>query len=235
MPRLTLPSAPDIQITLRRTAAARRFSLRVSGLDGRVTLSVPLRAREVDAMAFADTQIDWIRNARARAPLGCVVGEGSLLPFEGREVAIRVSDVRVPEVRGSELLVPPGRDLIGVRAEAFLRVIARDRLAAAADRYAAMLDRRASRVVLRDTRSRWGSCSADGTLMFSWRLILAPTEVLSYVAAHEVAHLAEMNHGPGFWRVVSQLMPGFQPHRSWLRKNGAALHAYRFDAGKRKD
>ena len=71
--------------------------------------------------------------------------------------------------------------------------------------------------------------------MFSWRLILAPPDVLSYVAAHEVAHLAEMNHGPEFWRLVSHLMPGFGAHRAWLRQNGAALHAFRFGPEKGKD
>jgi len=235
MPSLTPPSAPDIQITLRRTAAARRFSLRVSGLDGRVTLSAPLRARETDALAFLDSQVDWIRAARARAPSGCPIGEGCRLPFEGREVTIRTADVRAPEMRGDEIMVPPGPDLIGRRVEAFLRVAARDRLAEAADGYSATLGRRARRLVLRDTRSRWGSCSADGTLMFSWRLILAPPDVLSYVAAHEVAHLAEMNHGPEFWRLVSHLMPGFGAHRAWLRQNGAALHAFRFGSEKGKD
>jgi predicted metal-dependent hydrolase len=81
---------------------------------------------------------------------------------------------------------------------------------------------------MRDTRSRWGSCSSQGTLMYSWRLIMAPPEVLRYVAAHEVAHLAEMNHSPAFWQVVQTLYGAHHRERGWLREHGASLHKYRF-------
>ncbi|MGR3434759.1 MAG: M48 family metallopeptidase, partial [Shimia sp.] len=81
---------------------------------------------------------------------------------------------------------------------------------------------------LRDTRSRWGSCSAAGGLNYSWRLVMAPPEVLDYVAAHEVAHLAQMNHSPRFWAEVAGLMPGYEAPRGWLRRHGADLHRYRF-------
>jgi predicted metal-dependent hydrolase len=91
------------------------------------------------------------------------------------------------------------------------------------------LGRRFSRLSLRDTRSRWGSCSSRGGLSYSWRLILAPPDVLDYVAAHEVAHLAEMNHSPAFWALVARLCPGYQAPRGWLRREGAGLHRYRFD------
>ncbi len=106
--------------------------------------------------------------------------------------------------------------------------MARDRLVAACDGHAARLGRGYRSLTLRDTRSRWGSCSAAGGLMFSWRLILAPPEILDYVAAHEVAHLAEMNHSPAFWRVVAGLCPDYARHRAWLRKHGQTLHAYDF-------
>src|SRR5690606_32603283 len=110
----------------------------------------------------------------------------------------------------------------------WLKALARDRLAAAADRHAATLGRGYRSLVLRDTRSRWGSCAADGRLMFSWRLAMAPPEVLDYVAAHEVAHLAEMNHSPAFWAVVERLMPDHRAPRAWLRAEGAALHRWNF-------
>ena len=83
-------------------------------------------------------------------------------------------------------------------------------------------------IALRDTRSRWGSCTAQGRLMFSWRLAMAPDGVLDYVAAHEVAHLAHMNHAPAFWAEVGRLMPDWTARRDWLRRNGAALQAWQF-------
>ena len=105
---------------------------------------------------------------------------------------------------------------------------ARDALAAAADGYAARLGRTYTGLSLRDPRSRWGSCSSAGRLMFSWRLILAPVDVLEYVAAHEVAHLAHMNHGPGFWAEVDRIHGPHGPPRQWLRTYGASLHRFRF-------
>lgn len=111
----------------------------------------------------------------------------------------------------------------------FLKTQARARLVAASDMYAARLGQPYRRITLRDTRSRWGSCSSQGALMYSWRLILAPPRVLHYVAAHEVAHLSEMNHSPAFWAVVAQLFGPCDAERRWLRQEGAALHRIRFD------
>ena len=102
-------------------------------------------------------------------------------------------------------------------------------LAEAADRHSAALGRPHAGIVLRDTRSRWGSCTSEGNLMFSWRLIMAPPRILQYVAAHEVAHLAEMNHSPDFWAVVERLFPDYGVCRRWLRENGDHLHRVRFD------
>ena len=114
------------------------------------------------------------------------------------------------------------------RTAAYLKTLARDRLAAASDDYAAQIGRKVTRLTLRDTRSRWGSCAHDGALMYSWRLIMAPPPVLTYVAAHEVAHMVEMNHSDAFWDVVNQLYPGWQAQRKWLHAHGRDLHAYQF-------
>lgn len=219
-----------LDITIRRSARARRFSLRVSRLDGRVTLSMPERAREADALAFVRSQRDWLDRVRARAMVSSLVSIGTDLPVEGRLVRVTEGAVRAPRLEGSALLVPPGPAVAGRRAEAFLRDLARMRLVAASDRYAAALGRPHGAITLRDTRSRWGSCTHDGRLMFAWRLILAPPDVLDYVAAHEVAHLAEMNHSDRFWAVVRGLKPDYERHRRWLKTQGTALHAYRFRA-----
>lgn len=224
-----LPGPPAIEITLRRSARSRRFSLRVSQLDGRVTLSMPLRARESEAMDFARSQEDWLRAALARRPQGQAVTLGAALPVEGRLLTLAPGTGRAPRIEGAHLLVPGDPAQAAPRIAAFLKTLARDRLAAASDHYAAQLGRKVTRITLRDTRSRWGSCAHDGALMYSWRLIMAPPPVLTYVAAHEVAHMAEMNHSPAFWAVVSRLYPGWQAQRHWLHLHGKHLHAYGFD------
>jgi len=95
--------------------------------------------------------------------------------------------------------------------------------------HAPKVGRKVRSLTLRDTRSRWGSCSADGALSFSWRIVMAPPFVLDYLAAHEVAHLREMNHGPEFWTLCAKLCPRVEEAKRWLKRNGTMLHALDFD------
>ena len=223
-----LPGSPPVEIVLKRSARARRFSLRVSRLDGRVTLSLPARVREPEAMDFARAQEGWLRETLAAMPSRAGVGIGSEVPVEGRLLRLVAATGRGVRVEGDSLLVPGDPAQAGARVGAFLKALARERLVAASDRHAAAIGRKVTRVTLRDTRSRWGSCAHDGSLMYSWRLVMAPPSVLDYVAAHEVAHMVEMNHSDRFWAVVERLYPRWQVQRKWLHAEGQALHAYRF-------
>lgn len=223
-----LPGAPGIAVALRRSARARRYSLRISQLDGKVTLTLPLRASLKEGLAFLHERESWILDHLRARPAAVLVGHGQTVPFEGRTLAVVPGDGRGPRVERGQLLVPGDPERAGRRVQAFLKQAARERLAAASDRHAAALGRGYRRLTLRDTRSRWGSCSAFGDLMYSWRLVMAPAAVLDYVAAHEVAHLEQMNHSPAFWALVSQLCPDHEVPRTWLRREGATLHRYRF-------
>ncbi len=230
MTSLVLPGSPPIDISLRRSARARRFSLRVSRLDGRVTLSLPERARVSDAVAFARDREGWIRDILSVRPQEVRIAPGAVLPVEGRPCVLRLAPVpRIVEDGAGGLLVPQAAAArTAARVETFLKRFARDRLEAACNRHARAIGRDFTNLSLRDTRSRWGSCTSDGRLMFSWRLILAPPDVLDYVAAHEVAHLVRMDHSPAFWAEVARLMPDHAAPRRWLRDHGQELHRYIF-------
>jgi hypothetical protein len=225
-----LPGPPPVEVHFKRSVRSRRFSLRVSRLDGKVTLSMPLRAREGEALAFLRGHEDWLRQALAAMPGSAVrlVGLGSVVPVEGRELLLAPGAGRGVRVEGDRLLVPGDPAAVGARVAAWLRTLARDRLARASTHYAGLVGRQYAALALRDTRSRWGSCSPDGRLMYSWRLVMAPPAVLDYVAAHEVAHLVELNHSQAYWAVVSRICPDWKDHRAWLRENGQSLHRLRF-------
>lgn len=229
MSTLTLPGDPPIDVTVRRSSRARRISLRVSGVDGRVSLTLPHGVPEREGLAFAREKAAWLRGHLDRQPEPARVGIGTLLPVEGRALRIVPGTGRRIVVGEDALHVPGPEDRAGVRVRSWLRTLARERLADASDHYAGLLGRPHGGLTLRDTRSRWGSCSAEGRLNYSWRLILAPGDVLDYVAAHEVAHLAEMNHSRAFWDTVARLKPGYETPRRWLRENGTVLHRFRFD------
>lgn len=223
-----LAGNPPLTLTLRVSARARRISLRVSGLDGRVTLTVPRGVSKTEALAFAREKECWLRDQVSRQLAQVSVGIGADIPVDGSLRRIVSGAGRAMRLSDDALHVPGAPETAAHRIRAWLRARARDRLAAASDHYAARLGRDYARLSIRDTRSRWGSCSVQGTLMYSWRLILAPPDVLDYVAAHEVAHLQEMNHSPVFWAVVERLKPDYRTPRKWLRTNGAALHRFRF-------
>ncbi len=224
----TLPGNPPLEINLRPSKQARRMSLRVSRLDGRVTLTFPHLLAESAAIDFAREKEHWLRAQREQyeEPIGIAIGVS--LPFQGQQKVIATGDVRRIEI-GEQVLVPRSSGSVSKRVLAHLKQAARTELAYASDKYSKKLGKPYSRLSIRDTRSRWGSCSSNGGLMYSWRLIMAPPEVLDYVAAHEVAHLAEMNHSQEFWQIVEQLFGDFTAPRSWLRNNGHELHRYRFE------
>ena len=224
-----LAGDPPVEVHLKRSARARRMSLRVSGLDSKVTLTLPDGVAEAQGLAFAAEKADWLRSQIARQPDTVRVGLGAEVPVFGTPLMLVPGPGRRIRVEGGQILVPGNPETAGRRVAGFLKTLAREQLSAASDRYAADLKRPYGRISIRDTRSRWGSCSSVGVLMYSWRLVMAPMEVLEYVAAHEVAHLRHMNHSQDFWDQVAELYGNYQVPRQWLRDHGSDLHRYRFE------
>ena len=222
----TLPGDPPVEIVLRRSARARRITLRVSALDGRISLTRPLAVSEAEAMQFAFQKAPWIRAQVARVAPPQAIEVGDSIPVEGAPLTVREGKQGI----GREGIRISSARPAGPQVAAILKTLARERLAASVAHHAAALGVSPGRLTLRDTRSRWGSCTGRGDLMFSWRLVMAPTDVLDYVAAHEVAHLVHMDHSRAFWATVERTRPDWRDHRDWLRAEGAALHAWRFAA-----
>jgi len=223
-----LPGDPPVEVSLRRSSRATRYSLRVSRSDGRVSLSLPLWASESEALVFLRDREAWVRRHLQTAPVPAEARIGAQVPVCGRPCAVAEGSGRAARFVDGVIAVPRGpRE--GPRIKALLSSLARDRLSRAVAVHAAALGRTHGQLTLRDPKSRWGSCSSKGDLMFSWRLIMAPPAVLDYVAAHEVAHLVEMNHSDAFWQICARLRPDYREHRDWLRRHGAELLAWRFD------
>ena len=219
----------NIPVKVRRNARARRMTLRVPRAGGEVVLTLPPRATLQAGREFAASKADWLRRTVQAMPGPKLVVDGAHLPVAGQQVLLRAMPLRSVRVEDGVLNVP-SRGALGATVQAWLKHRAHVALRESVDRFAAKLGRQPRALALRDTRSRWGSCTHDGRLMFSWRLAMAPPKVLDYVAAHEVAHLAHMDHSDRFWAEVERLMPGHAPHRAWLRAHGAELQAWQFKA-----
>lgn len=228
MESIILEGSPQVEVHLRRSARASRLSLRVGRTDGRVTLTLPKRATLREARAFAHTQAAWIRHHVTAAPRKQTPIIGGTLPVLGEVLPVVAGKTRVARLLPDAVLVPDDTAKVGPRVKTLLRTLAQTHLTEACARYATALGRDHGKITFRDTRSRWGSCTSRGDLMFSWRLVMAPWEVLDYVAAHEIAHLAHMDHSERFWAQVEALLPRYQPHRAWLKAHGAGLHAWDF-------
>ena len=228
MTTIFIPGPPQIAVKVRESARAKRLSLRVSSLDGRVTVTAPKRISPRKIETFVFEKEAWLRQNIDQVPDPITVRIGVNIPILGHEVQLTKSSDRRIRQHDNQLFVPEHKSNPAARTLGYVKTLARDHLTQRSDFYAKKLGQDYHKLSVRDTRSRWGSCSQDRALMFSWRLIMAPQEVLDYVAAHEVAHLEHMNHSHRFWAVVEQLYGDYQPARLWLRDRGAELHRYRF-------
>lgn len=228
MRAIILSGRSDIVIQVKRSAHSKRLSLRVSSLDGRITLTAPPKVPERQLQAFIAEREVWLRQNLDKLPASCAIALGKSLPILGvaHQIARRASH-RVTHGDGF-VHVPFDKPKPAARLQGYLKALARDHLVGESDKFAARLGIEYARLSLRDTRSRWGSCTQDKALMYSWRLVLAPFEVLSYVAAHEVAHLKFMDHSAQFWNQVGDLYGDYDAPRAWLKAQGASLHRFQF-------
>lgn len=237
--QLVLSHAGDmIVVQLRRSPRARRYTLRVRFASRDAVLTMPQRGSVREARLFAERNAAWISSRLDRLPDVIPFEDGAVAPLRGvphllshrplaRGVVWRETlPGGAPEGLGFALCVAGGGEHMARRVADYLRREARRDLQDAVEKHTKALGVAARAIGLRDPVSRWGSCSASGSLNFSWRLIMAPPFVLDYLAAHEVAHLVHLNHSPQFWALAKRLSADVDRAEGWLNANGAQLHKY---------
>jgi predicted metal-dependent hydrolase len=220
-------------VKLRRHRRARRYTLRIHPTDREAILTMPPRGTIAEAKEFANMHGGWIAARLGRLPKAAPFQPGTVIPLRGvpHRIVHRNGErgtvwTETRESGERVLCVAGGIEFTDRRVHDFLKREARKELHKASLAYAEALGVRVKRVSIRDQSSRWGSCTSAGSLSYSWRLILAPPFVLDYLAAHEVAHLVEMNHSPRFWRVVGRVCVHVERAKTWLDTHGNDLHRY---------
>jgi hypothetical protein len=219
----------DARVSIRVSPRARRIALRIDAAERKVELVLPPSVSPSHGLRFLADKRGWVAARLAALPQPVRFAEGVVIPVLGIPHRIRrEDDPTAPPVaiRDGEIRVRGDPAHIERRVRDHLVAMARAEFADRARPLAARIGRKLARVGVRDTKSRWGSCSGRGNLSFSWRLIFAPEPVLDYVVAHEVAHLAEMNHSPRFWRLVESLSPDTAAARAWLKRHRSRLLSY---------
>jgi predicted metal-dependent hydrolase len=213
----------DFEYRIRRSDRARRVRVTVDPHEG-VEVVLPRRAREREAAAAVAQLRPWIERRLAEAAdlRARLAARGATVPYLDHALALRPQPGRTRVHRhGSQLLVPDGDPRPAL--ERWYRRVARDEIAPRVARSTAELGVAHGAIAIRGQRTRWGSCSATGTLSFNWRLLLAPESVLDYVVWHEACHLVVMNHSPRFWGLVERHVPDYRAPRRWLADHGASL------------
>jgi predicted metal-dependent hydrolase len=216
-------------VALRVSPRARRLLLRMDAATRRFDLVLPRGLPPETALRFLDAQRGWIAARLDALPMRVKFVEGAVVPVFGVPHRIRrEDDPAAPPVAivDGEIRVRGGSEPVARRVRDHLARLAAQELSRRARLHAERIGRKVTRVTVRDTKSRWGSCSASGALSFSWRLILTPEPVLDYVVAHEVAHLAEMNHSARFWKLVRTMVADPASQRAWLKRHRSELLSY---------
>ena len=229
-PELIAIDGRQIEVKFKRHNRARRLIVRLDRKGEAVTVTVPPRASRKEALAFVDKSRAWIAARLAKQPQAVAFAPGVEIMLRGAAHVI----IHEPHRRGlvriaadpDRIIVPGDVAHLKRRLTDWLKREAKRDLIEASDHHARSIGVTFSKLSVRDQASRWGSCTADGSLSYSWRLVLAPSHVLDYVAVHEVAHLKHMNHGMRFWRLVLAHCPHAGEARSWLKHHGASLHRY---------
>lgn len=226
---LTAANGAPVTVRLEINPKARRLILRLDERAREAVAIAPTRRELKAAAQFACERVDWIADRLETLPRNQPLVNGAMIPLRGEPCRLTLHGkgriARLLTEPDMHICAPGDASTFGARVERYLKRAATSDLGDAVDRHCATLSVEAARISVKDTRSRWGSCTADGRLSFSWRLVLAPPDVLDYVAAHECAHLIEMNHSPAFWAHVARCRPDWKQQRNWLRSHGRALHA----------
>lgn len=214
---------------------ARRLTLRIDAGGQSLRITVPPGLRRGEVEKFLDRHQGWLEQRLSKVPERPQVRPGIKIPLRGvphlivHEPGKRGTVVLGADEAGPTLVVHGDRLHLPRRIADFLKREAKRDIEALVIKHTGAIGRRAKNIRFKDTSSRWGSCTADGSLSFSWRIMMAPAPVINYLVAHEVAHLKEMNHGPKFWKLCEELCPDTERCKAWLKKNGAALQAIQFD------
>ncbi len=218
----------DFDILVVRSTQAKRLTLRIDEKKHLPVLTIPPRCSSQKALDFVQRNRDWITNMLSRLPQAQKFYDGETINILDKNYTIshRPKERGGVFFDGDKLIVCGAAEFMHRRICDFLKKLAHDKFLAASKKTAAKIGCIVNCVSIKDTKSRWGSCSSKNNLNYNWRVILAPRYVFNYLVCHEVSHLVHKNHSVFFWNCVKELCPDYEEGRAWLKIKGKDLYRY---------
>jgi len=216
-----------LPVVFRKHPTSQHMVIRYQPLQHLIAVTLPRYVTIRQGLHFIEEKRNWIAQQILERAERVPFADGTILPVLGMNYSLRhVGGRGIVHIDGDSLIVPGDISFMERRVREWLKKHVRDEITRLAAAKAHSIGKMPGRVSVRDTRSRWGSCSPDGSLSFSWRLVFAPFDVFEYVVCHEVAHLKHHNHSKAFWDTVELLHPEHEKAQKWLRTHGPTLHSY---------
>lgn len=225
---LTIGSSVEtLPIVVRKHPKSGRMIIRYHPIQHHVALTLPRYVSIKQGLHFVSEKREWLVQQIQSVQKNIPFDDGQIIPVLGKKYTLtHVGGRGVVHIEDDRIIVPGDIAFMARRVREWLKRLARDTITSIATAKAKIIGKHIKRISLRDTSSRWGSCSHNGNLSFSWRLVFAPYEVLDYVTCHEVAHLKHHDHSPAFWLAVGQLFPDYNNTKQWLKSHGSKLYTY---------
>ncbi len=223
-----------LPLIITQNPRAKRLTLRIQPGGRGLKVTVPPHVPEREVNDFVERNRGWLKSKLDLVPDKPDVREGIKIPIRGinhlivRQPGRGVTHTEMGDDGSAQIVVFGDEKFVRRRVADFLKKEAKREIEQLVAHHSSKVGRRAKAVRFRDTTSRWGSCTSDGNLSFSWRIMMAPPQVINYLVAHEVAHLKEMNHSARFWALCKELCPETDKCKSWLKRNGNKLQAIGF-------
>ena len=214
----------DFEIHLEKSTRAKHILLKQNP-KGEIVLICPRLCPKMMAVRFAKTQIPWIQAHLQYAPKEQVFKSGDTITLLGNNYTLQSG--KLTEIQGDQLIISGRPEFFHRRVCSYAQKVLLNHVQQQVALLTKKLNVQAGRITLRNTSSRWGSCSSTHNLSFCWKIAFAPVDVIDYLVAHEVAHLVQLNHSPKFWALVDELTPYRAASERWLKKNGRKLQSIR--------
>ena len=220
----------DRDIIINRKRKVRRLTLRVCTISGKISISAPLYLPNSEIKKFFIQNHNWISKQLKKCVVPVIVKKGIFLPIGGNfhQIIANKKITKIKINKSNEIFVPTNYSNVGCEVKKYLVEHCKLIMIPIILKNLDLINKKTSKINFKDTKSRWGSCSSNGSIMLNWRLIMAPPSIYKYVIIHELSHLIHMNHGSQFWELVRKLHPTYLEDKKWLRTNGKEIRKYVF-------